>query len=490
MKKELIFLMLGLGSTQLPSGDLIASEAIPNIEKPNIIFILIDDQRYDFLSFLDHPWIKTPHIDRLAEQSVFFENAFVTTSLCSPSRASILTGKYAHQHGAIDNDSPLSPEIPTFPQELQKSGYKTALVGKWHMGGSDPSPRPGFDLWLSFPGQGKFNDPELNLNGETLHLEGYTTDILTDYAVDFIEKNVKEKNPYCLYLSHKSVHEPFTPAKRHEGTYKDLIIPRPESFYNTPENTKGKPDWIVAQRDSWHGSGRPNLGDYDDFYRRYSECMLGVDESIGRVVSTLEKLGELENTVIIYFSDNGYLMGEHGLIDKRVMLEGSIRVPCFIYYPQLKLAPETRDEFILNIDLGPTILDIAGVPIPASMHGESFLPLLTNKSSEWRTNFLYEYFCDPYAVQTPTLFGLRTEKYSYCAPVGIWDKYELYDIQNDPDQMNNLLGDIEYGYIYGSFLFRLRRQNPELYEIVQSMESRIDEIMNETGGRRSPSYKK
>jgi len=172
------------------------------------------------------------------------------------------------------------------------------------------------------------------------------------------------------------------------------------------------------------------------------------------------------------------------------MLEGSIRVPCFICYPRLKLTPQTRDEFILNIDLGPTILDIAGVPIPESMHGESFLPLLTGESNEWRTSFLYEYFCDPSAVQTPTLFGLRTEKYSYCTPVGIWDKYELYDIKNDPDQMNNLLSEIKYGDKYGTFLSQLRRQNPELYQIVLPLESRIDEIMTETGGRRFPSWKK
>jgi N-acetylglucosamine-6-sulfatase len=455
---------------------------------PNIVFILIDDQRYDFLSFLEHPWIKTPNIDRLAENSVYFENAFVTTSVCAPSRASILTGMYAHAHTVIDNATFLPLELPRFGSVLQKGGYKTAFLGKYHLGpGSDP--QPGFDHWLSFQGQGKYVDPDFNLNGETFSMEGYLTDILTDYAVDFIQESVKNDTRYFLYLSHKAVHEDFTPAERHKGYYKDLIIPRPATFENNDENNAGKPEWVVKQRRSWHGSERENLGGFDDFFRRYSECMLAVDESVGRVVQTLEDLGELENTLIIYFSDNGYMMGEHGLIDKRVMYEESIRVPLFFHYPAMIKEHVMRGEFALNIDIGPTIIDFANLEIPEAMHGKSLLPLIQDKETEWRKDFLYEYFWNTLAVHTPTIFGLRTEQYSYISPQGLWDRSELYDIQKDPEQRNNLLKDITFGQRHGSYLINLRRQDAGLYEIIMPLEERINEIIEETGGLRNASWK-
>jgi len=456
---------------------------------PNIILILVDDQRYDFLSYLNHPWIETPQIDKLASNSLYFENAFVTTSLCSPSRASILTGMYAHAHTVIDNDTPLPSELPTFPSILQKAGYKTALIGKWHMGGESSEPRPGFDYWLSFPGQGKYVNPDLNLNGKTFNKEGYTTDILTDYAVEFISNNVKSKTPYCLYLAHKAVHENFTPAQRHIGYYKDLIIPRPGTFENTENNRAGKPDWVVKQRQSWHGTERDNLGGFDNFFRRYSECMLSVDESVGRVVKTLKDLGELENTVIIYLSDNGYLMGEHGLIDKRVMYEAAIRVPLFIHYPKLIKEPKKIEEFALNIDIAPTILELTNQDIPESMHGKSLLPLIKNINTEWRKDFLYEYFQDYNAVQTPTIFGLRTKDYSYITTQGLWDNYELYDLRTDKEQVNNLLQNINYGQRYGGFVVNVRRQDIGLSEIILPMEKRIKEILDETNGRRNPGWK-
>jgi N-acetylglucosamine-6-sulfatase len=464
------------------------SKNVSESKQPNIVFILIDDQRHDFLSFRGNQWLKTPHIDKLAENSVYFENAFVTTSICSPSRASILTGMYVHAHTVDDNDTPLPADLPRFATFLQDGGYKTAFLGKYHMGPGS-SPQPGFDQWLSFSGQGKFVNPDFNLNGDTFSMEGYMTDILTDYAVEFIKENVKNNSRYFLYLSHKAIHEDFTPAERHKGYYKDLIIPRPSTFENNEQNNDGKPDWVVKQRKSWHGSERENLGGFDTFFRRYSECMLAVDESVGRVVQTLKDLGELENTLIIYFSDNGYMMGEHGLIDKRVMYEESIRVPLFFHYPAMIKKHDMKKEFALNIDIGPTILDFANLDIPKAMHGKSLLPIIQNKEVEWRKDFLYEYFCDFNAVQTPTLFGLRTEQYSYIAPQGIWDKYELYDMHKDPEQKNNLLKDITYGQRYGDFKFQLRRQNPELYDIVIPMEERINEIIKETGGQRNASWK-
>jgi N-acetylglucosamine-6-sulfatase len=460
--------------------------------QPNIVFILIDDQRYDFLGFKDHPWIETPNIDRLAENSIYLDRAFVTTSLCSPSRASILTGQYAHTHRVIDNDTPLPADTPTFPQILRQGGYTTGFIGKWHMGGADDMPRPGFDTWASFRGQGPYFDPVMNLDGKRVPFEGYTPDILTDLAVKFIQDQAGNDQPYCLYLSHKSIHENFAPAPRHEGRYADLLIPRPESYWARAENLEGKPEWLKRQRHSWHGAGRDyriqDYGNFENFFQRYSECMLGVDESVGRVVKALEELGQLEDTVIIYYSDNGYLMGEHGLIDKRVMHEESIRVPAFVHWPARLKQPRILRDFVLTVDLGPTILDIAGLEIPETMHGQSFLPLLLGRRIAWRDAFVYEYFIDPNAVQTPTIFGLRTHNYSYMTYHGVWDLWELYDMKADPAQRNNLIGSVDYGWGYGTILRYIQRQLPEVWPTVRKLDQRLTEELEKTGGSRVPKW--
>ncbi len=451
----------------------------PAKKRPNIIFILIDDQRYDFLSYLDHPWIETPNIDQLASKSMYFDNAFVTTSLCSPSRASIITGQYARTHKVMDNDTPLPKGTPTFPQELQKAGYQTAFLGKWHMGGENDMPRPGFHHWVSFRGQGDYYDPELNVDGKRINRTGYTTDLLTEYAVDFIRSKVKQKEPYFLYLSHKAIHENFEPADRHKDAYKGLIVPRPETFEETELNYRGKPHWLKRQHGAERDFQASGYGDFDNFFKLYSEAMLAVDESVGKVAQTLKELGELDNTVIIYYSDNGYLMGEHGLIDKRVMYEESIRVPAFVHWPQQISDPVHRQEMILNIDIGPTILDLVGAKVPETMHGMSFAGMLKGSPSPWRKEFVYEYFIDPNAVQTPTTIGLRTENYSYMTYEGVWENYELYNLEKDPQQKNNLLGHIVFGQQYGPFLRHLQRQDPELYPLVKDLDDRMRAIIKD-----------
>lgn len=485
--QRLIFQLLAI-AWLLPSLPSI-SHGAPEAPR-NIVFILIDDQRYDFLGFKNHPWLETPNIDRLAEKSVYFDRAYVTTSLCSPSRASIITGQYAHTHRVVDNDTPAPSGTPTFPILLQQNGYRTGFVGKWHMGGSNDQPRPGFDYWASFKGQGPYENPTINIDGQAVPKSGYTPDILTDLASAFIKKQAENDGPYCLFLSHKSIHEPFTPAPRHRGRFKDLVIPRPKSFADTEENYQGKPSWLRHQRKSWHGAERDfsiqDYGDFDRFFRLYSECMLGVDESVGSIVSTLEELGQLEDTVIIYFSDNGYLMGEHGLIDKRVMYEESIRVPCFVHCPAMIEKPKVRNEFVLNIDIAPTILDLAGITAPPTMHGVSFLPLVTGENKDWRKAFVYEYFADPNAVQTPTIFGLRTQRYSYMTYHGVWDRYELYDMENDPQQRHNLLGDISFGQNYGTFMRHLQRQDHPLYQLVKPLDDQLTSILKTTNGTRLP----
>ncbi len=462
-------------------------------QKPNIIFILIDDQRYDFLSYHDHPWIKTTHIDKLAENSMYFNNAFVTTSLCSPSRASILTGQYAHAHGVMNNDTPLPGDIPTFPKELQKQGYKTGFIGKWHMGGNNDNPRPGFDHWVSFKGQGPYFDPTFNVDGKYVDKKGYTTDLMTDYAIDFIRENQKGEEPYFLYLSHKAIHSPFSPAPRHEKSYDDLKVIKPDNF--PLEKNLDKPLWVQRQRDSWHGADRDfnilDINSFDKLVEKYSEAMLSVDESVGRVADHLRMTNDLENTVIIYFSDNGYLLGEHGLIDKRVMHEESIRVPCFVHWPAVINESSKREEMVLNIDLGPTILELAGTQAPSTMHGYSFAHMIRGeKERPWRKAFLYEYFVDPMAVQTPTIFGLRTEKYSYMTYEGVWDIYELYDLEKDPAQNRNLFSEIRTGHDYGSFLQIVSRQDPALWKLAEPLDRELTELMLSKGAVRNASYKK
>ena len=462
-------------------------------KKPNIIFILIDDQRYDYLSFLDHPYIKTPEIDKMARNAVYFDQAFVTTSLCSPSRASIITGQYAHTHNVIDNDTDLLANTPTYPKELQKEGYKTAFIGKWHMGHGSDERRPGFDYWVSFEGQGRYLNPPLNIDGERKIVEGHMTDVLTDLTVEFLKAQKGKDEPYLLVLSHKAVHENFQPTHRHTGIYKNLKIQYPESFADTDKNHKGKPEWLRKQRNSWHGSGRNfSIENYDGrldrFVQLYGECMLGVDESVGRVVQTLKDLDQFDDTVIIYYSDNGYMLGEQGLIDKRVMYEASIRVPAFIHWPEKIRKGFISSEFVLNIDIAPTILDIAGVKKPETMHGVSFLPLALGENVEWRQDFLYEYFIDHAAVQTPTIFGLRTKEYSYMTYHGVWDNYELYDMKNDPMQMNNLLGEVNYGQGYGPFVVHAKRQLPKLAPTIEKLDNRLTELMKQTGGQRRPAW--
>ncbi|MEX2401001.1 MAG: sulfatase-like hydrolase/transferase, partial [Rhodothermales bacterium] len=294
--------------------------ALVQAQPQNVVFILSDDHRFDAMGFHERApdFLETPHMDRMAREGVHVANAFVTTSLCSPSRASILTGRYAHNHGVVDNNRLVPDGTTFFPELLQEAGYETAYVGKWHMGASNDNPRPGFDHWVSFPGQGVYYNPTLNVNGERSQFEGHTSDILTEHAIDWLEGRSGEE-PFFLYLSHKNVHARFEPAERHDGVYADEEIDYPVTMANTEQNYLGKPEWVEEQRYSWHGVDHMYHGDlvYDQFYRRYNETLLSLDDSIGRVLEYLEANGLAENTLVIYMGDNGFMFGEHGLIDKR-----------------------------------------------------------------------------------------------------------------------------------------------------------------------------
>lgn len=409
----------------------------------NIVFILSDDHRYDFMSF--HPgapaFLETPSIDRMAAEGAHVQNAFVTTSLCSPSRASILTGQYAYNHGVVDNSRMIADEAVFVPEILKKAGYRTAFIGKWHMGGHTDDPQPGFDRWVSFPGQGMYVDQTFNIDGKRQLVKGYITDVLTDFAIDFLEEQ-KGEEPFLLYLSHKAVHAEFVPAPRHAGTYADAELEYPPTMAATDRNFDDKPKWVWEQRFGWHGVDHMYHGqmDFDTFYRRYAETLLALDESVGRVLDQLEKGGLADDTLVVYMGDNGFSFGEHGLIDKRHAYEESIRVPMVAWAPGM-IAPGSRvGQMVLNIDVAPMMLELAGIGTPASMDGRSFLPMLRGENPpDWRNDFVYVYYWEYNFPHTPTVFALREDRYKFMFYHGLWDKNELYDLEADPDETRNLI---------------------------------------------------
>lgn len=445
----------------------------------NVVVIVTDDQRFDALGYLGHPFLQTPHIDRLAKNGLYAKNAFVTTALCSPSRASMLTGQYAHAHGILDNETILPESTPIYPKLLQSAGYETAYIGKWHMGGSTDAPRPGWNHWASFKGQGFYFDPTFNVNGETKKFQGYTTDIITDLAVDWL--GAKKDGPFCLVVGHKAVHNPFSPAPRHKDLYADKATPQP--MPNDAASYAGSPDWVRAQRRSWHGvdgtEGKGiwdgNYKDFSSFYLDYMRTIVAVDEGVGRIVKALEDKAILDSTLILFTSDNGFLMGEHGLFDKRCMYEESIRVPLVVHCPELIKPGRALDELIVNIDYAPTILELSGLEAPPTMQGSSFAKLLTGASTPWRESFLYEYFFETSYPQTPTVLGVRTKRWKYMEFHGIWEKQNgraLYDLETDPRETTNLAGRSEHRAVQ------------------RALEVELTALLDRHGARRMPSWKK
>ena len=378
----------------------------------------------------------------------------------------------------MDNMTLLPAGLQTFPEVLQKNGYRTAMIGKWHMGGSTDEPCPGFDRWVSFRGQGPYRNPTLNTDGTRLKVQGYTTDILTEEALRFIGANADR--PFLLYLGHKAVHGMFEPAPRHQGLYTDVAIPRPKTMADTEENYRGKPAWVGTS--AWHGvDGMYDKRiDFDRFYRDYCRTLMALDESVGRVMDELERRGLANDTLVVYMGDNGFMFGEHGLIDKRTMYEPSIRIPMIARCPDLFAGGRRVDGMALNIDIASTMLDAAGAPAVPTAHGRSLLPLL-HGGAEWRTEFLYEYFWEEWYPHTPTVHGIRTDRYSLMQYRGIWDYDELYDVRKDPDQTSNLLAGIRVGTGEANTYSMIR--DPEMKKLVGDLRERRQKILAATGGR-------
>src|SRR3954452_13876841 len=442
----------------------------------NVVFILTDDHRYDALGFLHgQPWVRTPNMDALASEGAHLKTAFVTTALCSTSRASILTGIYAHRHQIVDNNTAIPPGTKFFPQLLQQAGYQTAFIGKWHMGGAGDDPQPGFHKWISFKGQGTYlpSKDGLNIDGKHVPQKGYITDELTDYALEWLN-GIGRDQPYFLYLSHKAVHADFVPAERHKGMYAGQKFQPPKTVAESGQYAQHRPMWVQNQRNSWHGVDFPYHSDLSiaEYYERYAETLMGVDESLGRILKALRDRGELDSTLIIYMGDNGFAFGEHGLIDKRTAYEESMRVPMLARCPELFGGGTVVNEMVSGLDIMPTVLETAGVRIPEGIDGRSMLSLLRGKSDEkWRKELLYEYYWERNFPQTPTIHSLRTDRYKYIHYYGIWDIDELYDLQEDPLETNNLIG------------------NPERQDTVKELNNRLFNLMEASGAMKIPLFR-
>jgi len=455
--------------------DEVMPEKIEGAKPRNVVFILSDDHRYDAMSFMGHQFAETPHMDSMAKNGVHMKNAFVTTSLCSPSRASILTGLYTFRHRVIDNQRLVPEGTLFFPQYLQKAGYKTGFIGKWHMGGHHDRPRPGVDYWVSFKGQGHYRSPKpdytINVNGKRVKQgDRYVTTMLTDYAMEFLDQQKESDTPFFLYLSHKAVHANFTPEEKYDNKFEAKPFDRPPSEQKLSNNTRNLPRWLLDQRNSWHGVDFPYHSDLnvEKYYKRYCESLCSVDDSVGAVMSKLKEMGIHDETLVIYMGDNGFMFGEHGLIDKRVAYETSIRVPMLVQCPALFEGGKVVDKMVANIDIAPTVMEAMGLEKPKHMDGESFVALSQGKDVPWRDYFLYCYYWEKNFPQSPTVFSLRSDKYKYNSYYGLWDTDEFFDIENDPMEQNNLV------------------RSPEHAAEVKAMEKRLYEMMDDLGGMEIP----
>ncbi len=400
--------------------------------RPNILFILIDDLRWDALGIEGHPFVKTPHIDRIAREGIRFTRTFISNPICSPSRASFLTGQYCNNHGIIDNTErgPQSHRLTTFAAPIREAGYATAYLGKWHMG-RDNTPRPDWEHWIGAAGNVKHDDPTLNFNGEDRLVKGYLTDLLTDYAIDYINRS--DDRPFLLYLSHKSVHSPYIPADRHDDLYADQEIGQNPSYLDTLE---GKP--LLTPNVTPELTANMTADDFSPQARNQLRMITSVDEGIGRILDALDRIGKLDSTVVVFVSDNGYQWGEHSRRGKRLPYEASARVPLYIRYPSLINPGLVRSQLVVNTDLAPTFTELAGASTLAGVQGRSLVPLFGSSSVAWRSSVFLEYLAEKGKPDAPAWQAVRTSRWKFVRYMERPDVEELYDLRADPFELTNL----------------------------------------------------
>ena len=518
MKRHEFLKTAGLGAASLLlSGS--AAKAQQTGKRPNIIFIMTDDHGSQAMSCYGSKINKTPNLDRIANQGIRFNNCFCTNSICAPSRAVILTGKYSHKNGLTDNRRVFNGDQTIYPKLLQKAGYETAMVGKWHLK-SDPQ---GFDYWNILPGQGAYYNPDLIEMGVQKRYDGYVTDIITDICLDWLKGRSGDK-PFCLIYQHKAPHRNWQPGPDHLTMYDDVELSEPETLFddystrsaaahdqamtigghmypaydlkvsppseddemdkNLWKNTFGRlteeqqEDWNEAYSGKNESFRRANLqGDdlvrwkYQRYLKDYLRCIASVDDNVGRLLDYLDETGLAENTIVVYTSDQGFYLGEHGWFDKRFMYEESLRMPFLVRYPKAIRPGTVNDNIVVNIDFAPTFLDYAGVKVPSDMQGESLRPLLEGGNApSWRKAMYYHYYEYPGAHNVKRHYGIRTERYKLIHFYYDIDAWELYDLKNDPHELNNLYNNPTYAGIIRDLkaqLESLRKQYGDSDELTQ-----------------------
>jgi arylsulfatase A-like enzyme len=473
-----------------------AQGAAPGALRPNILYIMSDDHAAHAISAYGSHVNQTPNLDRLAKEGMRFNRCFAVNSICTPSRATILTGKYSHVNG-VPVFNRFDGSQPTVAKYLQAAGYYTAMIGKWHLG-SDPT---GFDKWMVLPGQGVYFDPDFLMPEGRIRIKGYVTDVITDLAIDFLKNRPREK-PFFLMCHHKAPHRRWEPDPKHQAMFAGKAIPEPPTlrddyqgrtdalhenqqrvFYDlTRGDLKLEPpaDLQGSDRNQWlatkpievelivAGKKRVLTGDelnrwkYQRYMQDYLACVQSVDDNVGRLLDWLDANGLRENTIVIYTSDQGFFLGDHGLYDKRFMYEPSIRMPFLVRWPGVIREGAVQNALAINADFAPTFLEAAGSPVPADMQGRSLVPLLKREHpAEWRRSFYYRYYHDPGDHNTRAHYGVRTETHKL---IYFWkkDQWELYDLQKDPDELHNLYNDPAQAPIMAKLKTELYRLKKEL----------------------------
>ena len=453
------------------------------MQRPNFIVILIDDLRYDEFGAGGHPYLKTPHIDRIAHEGALFERAFHTTPICSPNRASIVTGQYATRHGIIDNVArdAMSHRLANYHLELQRLGYETAHIGKWHMG-NDGKPRPGYHRWISFDGHGRLYDPKLNVDGVYEQRQGYITDLLNEHAVEFLAK--KRDQPFALFFAHKAVHPDafqaadgtldlenqggYRTAERHKDLYKGCVFPRTPNMLPPEQVVKQKPVWTEAFElkktekarallDSLHAGKQEEI-------RLRAAMMASVEEGVGMLFDELARSKQLDRTLILFLGDNGYFFGEHNLgPERRFAYEEGIRSPFTIRFPALIKKKTRVKSLVICQDIAPTLLELAGGTPGPQIQGRSLIPLFSGKRpKDWRKSFLVEYWAEqalPWLVGM-TYKAVRTDRYKYVHWVNrgrAGELDELYDLERDKWELKNLISSPKHARVRADLKREMRR---------------------------------
>jgi arylsulfatase A-like enzyme len=505
MKRREFVKSVGLASLAIPLGRCSRSGR-KAVRPPNIVFIMADDQASQSISCYGSRLNQTPHIDRLAREGVRFDNCFCTNGICAPSRAGILTGKYSHLNGVRDNTVDFDGGQETFPKVFQAAGYETALLGKWHLK-SDPT---GFDYWNILPGQGEYYNPDLIEMGTLKQLPGYVTDILTDLAVDFLEDRQNSSPPFLLMLHHKAPHRNWQPAERHLTFYDSVQFPEPPTLfdnYATRSRAAAEQEMTIredmsldddlklgpapdrldeTQKKAWEAAFGPKRkafrkaglsGDalvrwkYQRYLQDYLGCVAAVDESVGRVIDALDRTGLAGNTLVIFTSDQGFFLGEHGWFDKRFMYEEAMRMPLIMRLPGSIPSRSVSSDTVTNLDFGPTFLDLAGLKRPPAVQGRSFLPLLLNQTvARWPQSVYYHYYEFPAVHMVKRHYGVRTGRHKLIHFYYDIDAWELYDLEKDPRELLNVYDDPTYAGVRHELeeeLARLQRQYGDSEEIAR-----------------------